>query len=210
MNNILVDFDLLIDKDYGILQLIKKNYSDNGFIDDVVLKMKDKVSLGELIIRKEVNPLSVILKKEYKNSIDNLYKEFMDIELDNILKYSISTSILELMKVYTETANCNVTVICKNKSEEQIINKYKLKTLIYSNLSDLDINEFDTIFIKEYRRVIEFKNLKAKNIFIGKYNFNLEEDEYTPIEDISILVADTNIVSVIDVYESDKYIILKG
>lgn len=210
MNNILVDFDLLIDKDFGLIQLLKKDYSDNGFIDDIIFKMKDKILLGELLQRKNKNPLSIAFKKEYLQSIDSLYNEFIELEFDNILKYSLKTNILDLVKTYIETSSSAVTVICKNKSEEQFINKYKLKTIICDNLSKLDISEFDSIFIKEYSKVTEFKNLSAKNIFIGRYNFNLEDDEYTPKEEISVLVADVNIISVIDVYNSDKYIILKG
>lgn len=210
MNNILVDFDLLIDKDFGLIQLLKKDYSDNGFIDDIIFKMKDKILLGELLQRKNKNPLSIAFKKEYLQSIDSLYNEFIELEFDNILKYSLKTNILDLVKTYIETSSSVVTVICKNKSEEQFINKYKLKTIICDNLSKLDISEFDSIFIKEYSKVTEFTNLSAKNIFIGRYNFNLEDDEYTPKEEISVLVADVNIISVIDVYNSDKYIILKG
>ena len=210
MNNILVDFDLLIDKDYGLIQLIIKDYSNNGFIDDIIFKMKDKILLGELLSRKNKNPLSIILKKEYQNSIDSLYNEFMESELDNILNYSLKTNIFDLIQTYIETSSAIVTVICKNKSEEQFINKYKLRTIVYNKLSEIDIKEFDSIFIKEYSKVKEFKELSAKNIFIGKYNFNLEDDEYTPDKEISLLVADINIISVIDVYNSDKYILLKG
>ena len=182
----------------------------DGFIDDIIFKMKDKILLGELLQRKNKNPLSIAFKKEYLQSIDSLYNEFIELEFDNILKYSLKTNILDLVKTYIETSSSAVTVICKNKSEEQFINKYKLKTIICDNLSKLDISEFDSIFIKEYSKVTEFKNLSAKNIFIGRYNFNLEDDEYTPKEEISVLVADVNIISVIDVYNSDKYIILKG
>ena len=210
MNNILVDFDLLVDKDYGLIQLIKKDYSDNDFIDDIIFKMKDKILLGELLTRKEKNPLSIIFKKDYTQSLDSLYNEFLELELDNILNYSLITNMLDLMITYVETSSAIVTVICKNKSEEQFINKYKLKTIVYEDFSKLDIKEYDSIFIKDYSKILEFKNLIAKNIFIGRYNFNLEDDEYTPKEDISVLVGNHNIVSIIDVYNSDKFIILKG
>lgn len=210
MNNILVDFDLMLDKDYGIIQLIKKEYSDNGFIDDLILKMKDKILLGELLQRKEINPLSIALKKEYEQSIDTLYNEFIELEYEAIIKHSIKSNIFDLVMTYVQTSSCIVTVLCKNKSEEQFIKEYNLKTIVNDKFSKVDISEFDSIFIKDYKKVLEFKNLQAKNIFIGKYGFNLEDDEYTPKAEISALVADVNIISVIDVYNSDKYIILKG
>lgn len=210
MNNILVEFDLLIDKDFGLIQLIKDQYSNNDFIDDIILKMKDKVLIWELINRKDKNPLSIVLKKEYKDSMDNLYREFIESEYKSILDFSISTSLLDLMITYLNANICSITVICKNKLEEQIINKYKLKTIICDDFSKLNIEEFDSIYIKDYSKVTQFKNLKAKNIFIANYKFNLENDEYTPINDVSIFVSDINIVSVIDVYNSDKYIKLEG
>lgn len=210
MNNILIDFNLLIDTDYGLIKLIKTEYYENEFIDILLTKMRDKIILGELVSRKDKNPLYIALKKDYKDSADSLYKEFIESEYDSILKYSISTSLLELILTYIETNSCTVTVICKNKSEEQIINKYKLKSIISDNYANIDVSEFDSIYIKDYREVLQFKALKAKNIFIGNYRFNLEEDNYTPIKDVSLLVADINIISVIDVYNSNKYIISEG
>lgn len=210
MNNILVDFNLLIDIDFGLIKLIKEEYSDNDFIDNIILRMRDKVIIGQLIDRQDKNPLSIVLKKEYRDSMDSLYKEFIENEYNSILKYSVCTSLLDLMITYTETSTCTITVICKNKLEEQIINKYKLKTILCNDFSEIDIKEFDSIYIKDYSKITEFKGLKAKNIFIAKYKFNLEEDIYTPLNDISILVADINIVSVIDVYESSKYVKLEG
>lgn len=210
MNNILIDFNLLIDTDYGLIKLIKTEYSENEFINVLLSKMRDKIILGELVSRKDKNPLYIALNKDYKESADSLYKEFMESEYDSILKYSISTSLLELILTYIETNSCTVTVICKNKSEEQIINKYKLKAIISDNYADIDISEFDSIYIKDYREILEFKFLKAKNIFIGNYRFNLEEDNYTPIKEVSLLVGDINIISVIDVYNSNKYIISEG
>lgn len=210
MNNILIDFNLLIDTDYGLIKLIKTEYSENEFINVLLSKMRDKIILGELVSRKDKNPLYIALNKDYKESADSLYKEFIESEYDSILKYSISTSLLELILTYIETNSCTVTVICKNKSEEQIINKYKLKAIISDNYADIDISEFDSIYIKDYREILEFKFLKAKNIFIGNYRFNLEEDNYTPIKEVSLLVGDINIISVIDVYNSNKYIISEG
>lgn len=210
MNNILIDFNLLIDTDYGLIKLIKTEYSENEFINVLLSKMRDKIILGELVSRKDKNPLYIALNKDYKESADSLYKEFMESEYDSILKYSISTSLLELILTYIETNSCTVTVICKNKSEEQIINKYKLKAIISDNYADIDISEFDSIYIKDYREILEFQFLKAKNIFIGNYRFNLEEDNYTPIKEVSLLVGDINIISVIDVYNSNKYIISEG
>lgn len=208
MNNILVDFDLLIDTDFGLLQLIKKEYHDNDFIDTIILKMKDKILLSELLDRKDKNPLSIAFKKQYVDNIDSLYDEFMKNEYESILKYSISTSLLDLMLTYAQSNSCMITVICKNKLEEQIINKFNIKSII-SSFDKVNIDDFDSIYIKDYTKVLSFKRLKAKNIFIGNYKFNLEDD-CMPLEDISILIADINIVSIIDVYNSNKYIKLEG
>lgn len=212
-NNILVDFDIVIDTDLGLINLMKKEYNNTDFVLSYINNMKDKVIIEQLLQRKNKNPLSIVIKQEYMDSIDNLYKEFLETDYDNILKYSKVTDIMNLMNAYINTGSVHVEIICKNKSEEQLINNLnlpQLKVTVENDKSKIDISVYDTIFIKDYSDIIKFKGLVAKNIFIGNYKFNLEDDNHTPLNDISLLVGRTNLVSIIDVYESNKYIKVKG
>lgn len=211
-NNILVDFDIVIDTDLGLINMIKKEYNNTNFVLNYINNMKDKVIIEQLLERDNKNPLSIIIKEEYRDSIDNLYKEFIESEYDNILKYSSITDIMNLINVYIDTGSVHVDIICKNKSEEQLINNLnisQLKVLVQEDKTKIDLSDYDTIFIKNYSDILNFNRVIAKNIFIGNYKFNLDDD-HIPLKDISLIVGKTNIVSVIDVYESNKYIKVKG
>lgn len=210
-NSILVDFNMIIDTDLGLFKIIKERYSNGQFVNGLFFKMNDEVLIYELLMRKEINPLSIVLKKELLDNRDSLYKEFIDVEYDNILKASKGTNILDLMCVYLSTGSADVVVFCKNKSEEQLINKYnnELRTIIVDEYKDIDISQYDSIFIKDYTQCTKFSNLNAKNIFVARYKFNLD-DELTPIKDISLLVGKTNMVSLIDIYNKKSYIITEG
>lgn len=211
-NNILVDFNMIVDTDLGLINLIKKEYNNTDFIIDYLYSMKNQVIIEQLLNRKDKNPLSIIIKEEYKDSIDNLYKEFIETEYDNILKQSPTTDIMGLIKTYLNTGAVHVDIICKNKSEEQIINNFNISRLkvIVEETSKIDIVNYDSIFIKDYSSILNYKGVVAKNIFIGNYRYNLDDDNRTPLNDISLLVAKTNLVSIIDMYESNKYIKVKG
>lgn len=212
-NNILVDFNIVIDTDLGLINMMKKEYNNTDFVLDYINNMKDKVIIEQLLERTNKNPLSIIIKEEYKDSIDNLYKEFLEMEYDNILKHSSVTDIMNLMNTYINTGAVHVDIICKNKLEEQLINNLnisQLKVIVEKDRSRIDLSDYDTIFIKDYSDILNFKGVIAKNIFIGNYKFNLEDDNRIPLNDISLIVGKTNLVSIIDVYESNKYIKVKG
>lgn len=212
-NNILVDFNMVVDTDLGLINMMKREYNNTEFVLKYINSMKDKIIIDQLLERKDKNPLSIIIKDEFRDSIDNLYKEFIETEYDNILKYSSTTDIISLINVYINTGAVHVDIICKNKSEEQIINNLnipQLKVIVENDKSKIDLSNYDTIFIKDYSDILNFTEVVAKNIFIGNYKFNLEDDNRIPLNDISLIVGKTNLVSIIDVYESNKYIKVKG
>lgn len=212
-NNILVDFDLVVDTDLGLINMMKKEYNNSEFVLRYLNSMKDKIIIDQLLEREEKNPLSIIIKEEFKDSIDSLYKEFTETEYDNILKYSSVTDIMHLITVYINTGTVHAVIICKNKSEEQLINNLnipQLKVIVEKDKSKIDLSSYDSIFIKDYSDILKFNGVIAKNIFIGNYKFNLEDDNRIPLNDISLIVGKTNLVSIIDVYESNKYIKVKG
>ena len=42
--------------------------------------------------------------------------------------------------------------------------------------SRIDISKYDSIFIKNYRDLVKFRDLEGKSIFVGRYRFNQEEE----------------------------------
>lgn len=128
-NNILVDFNIVVDTDLGLINMMKKEYNNTDFVLSYINNMKDKVIIDQLLERENKNPLSIIIRDEYRESIDDLYKEFLETEYDNILKHSSVTDIMNLVSTYINTGAVHADIICKNKSEEQLINNLNISQL---------------------------------------------------------------------------------
>ncbi|MGL5327905.1 MAG: hypothetical protein ACRDD7_01465, partial [Peptostreptococcaceae bacterium] len=77
-NNILVEFDSIIDIDLGLLKLMKEEYNNPKFINIGYLNIPEWVIKKELIEREDENPLSLILHTDYIKEKDNLYNQFIE------------------------------------------------------------------------------------------------------------------------------------
>ena len=214
-NQLLIDFDCIVDTDFGLIKTIKKEYIDNDFIKPLLSYMNDSIMISELLDRENKNPLNIVLKDEYLSSADSLYNEFIESEYKSILDNSIATSLFGWTSMICKAEGIVITIICKNKLQEQIIKQlYKdipISVLIINNLKDIDLKEYKTIVLKYYSDILDMnlKDIIAKNIFICNYKFNIDNN-HIPLIEISKIIGYSNIVSIIDVYDSNKYIKVNG
>lgn len=213
-SNLFIDFDMIYDIDLGLFHMIKEKYNNSNFINTTFLEMSDISLIANLIERKEKNPLYLILDEKYKDNADSLLQQFLDQEYKDILSYSKKTQMYDLLLVYSKTGLLSINVLCKNVLEEQIIKDLKEKdTRIKFNIisNKLDVDKFDAIYLKDYKDVLKLKNLFGKHIYIASYNFNYEDSKRTlPLIEVSKKVCDVNTIYSIDIYNRNKYTILRG
>lgn len=177
----LFDFQALCDTDLGLYRLIKRDFYDRSVFNNELFDSKDERFVKTMLMcRDHFNPLFLFCKKNKMKDeeLDDLYREFLDKEYDNILKLSPPTAIFELAAVSNSVKKLvNVTVLCKSENEKQWIQKYdsRLKCII-EDFQDFDITKYDTIYIKDIYNLLGLKQetIDLKNIFIAKYVFNLE------------------------------------
>ena len=175
-NNILIDYDLLFDEDYGIRQIILDKYRDNECFKIEMLTKTDKITLnGILSSREDKNPLSIMLKSEYMDSKDSLYEEFRTQLGDEIINLSPKTDIVSTLKMLNLTGEVNVNILCKKLSQKQNI-KEKITNMNYNIIlyedKKIDIKNYDSLYIKSYD-VLDMTTLpKAKTIYVADYRFN--------------------------------------
>lgn len=177
----LFDFQALCDTDLGLYRLIKRDFYDRSVFNNELFDSKDERFVKTMLMcRDHFNPLFLFCKKNKMKDeeLDDLYREFLDKEYDNILKLSSPTAIFELAAVSNSVKKLvNVTVLCKSENEKQWIQKYdsRLKCII-EDFQDFDITKYDTIYIKDIYNLLGLKQetIDLKNIFIAKYVFNLE------------------------------------
>lgn len=205
MNNVLIEFSCIFDTDFGILETIKQKYRNPKYIDIEYLDKVDKdILLYSLSKREKENPLSLVINEKYIDSMDILLEDFNKNELNNIYKNSQKTNLYNLMIIYLSTKQIKVTVLCKNKIEGEIIKNINkpFNTIIQPKYEDIDLDEFDCIFVKEFKDVLKFKNVRLKHIYICRYYFNLEKNEEKPLKDIFIKIP-SNEFHLVDIYDTN-------
>lgn len=207
--NVLVDFDTIIDTDFGLLKLLQEEYNNRKFISNKFLMMKDIILIHSLVNREEVNPLYLAING-MQFDLDVLYNQFMDIEYRKILQNSIETNICDFINVLITNDNA-ISIYCKNLLEQQLIEKKfkgKAKTIVTDDVSAIDISDYGSIIIKDFSKILNFKNLRLKDIYVANYKFNITDD--VPLKDISMIISGINNIKLIDVYNTDRFVVPRG
>lgn len=180
--SILIPFDLIINTEYGLIQYIRAEYSDNDIWNQQAISLLDEESIIiDLLDRAEKNPLFIIAN-DYNNdkeSLDNLYIEFMNKTYKDILSYSNKTKLYNAIVVWVDMSQTiSITILCKNKLEIDYIKslpKFKKCNVIMDTkpLSEINLSNYNTIYIKDADDLIDTK-IRGKNIYIAAYLYNLE------------------------------------
>ena len=169
---LLVDFDILMNFDYAIIRVIREKYNGTDITKDLSnLYMEDLYELLEN--REDVNPLSIIIDEKYKSSYDNLLKELYEKELDSIYSNLIvNTNIHTVVDACNKNKMVEVTIYCKNETEEQIIKKL----FGYNTVLDKDVNynDYDTFMIHYKSRILEYPSrYYGKCVYMAMTHYNL-------------------------------------
>lgn len=162
--NICIDFSCLFDTDYGVVGYLVYScpnsvYFLQGYKDWTVYYAKCKV-----LSRMKMSPLSALLKEEYQDQSDILYKEVLDKHWDKVLKLSSQTNVLKLVYQIYDQSGYKITVKCRNELEKDHIKKYVNK---WDVIIDKDDKEYFCYFIHDLdSRLSELGLFGGKSIYI--------------------------------------------
>ena len=202
-NIILVDFDMIVNTDIGMFNLVKNFFSSSDCFDKNVLSNSDESSIRYRSINEKYDNILDLFKSEgFKNyNTQNLYNQLYELHIDYILKNSTLTNLLNLLNAYIISDTISVTILCKNIQEQQIINKLnsKFKTILFEE--KIDIKEYDSIFMKRYEDILKFGIVECKNIFIANISNNMEKPN-VPLLKLSSVIARVNNIYTIDLYSN--------
>lgn len=172
---ILFTSNILLDTDIGVYRLVREKYDNPKYfklnILDVIIER-----YKEVIPRRDtINPLSFIIKDEYKNSIDNLYNEMMSKDYSRILELSEFTNVEDVLGLFLTRKELDIKIVCKNLEEKQIFknrNK-KYNIVVFENYKDIDVEPYNAIYTKYYKDYSKFNKIVAKTLYFAnaKYNF---------------------------------------
>lgn len=217
--NPLFDFQIVCDIDLGLYRLIRNDYYDRSIFNNNLFDSNDERFIKTILLcRKQFNPLLTFCKKNALSNkeMDDLYKEFLDKEYDNILKLSTPTSIMNIASIANNTNNIvNVHILCTSDKEKEWMNNYNNKFhCIVSDYKSVDLMKYDTLYIKDIYTLLLYnqKYMKNKNIIFPRYFFNLEMPSSKieiPILEVSTKFYKDNKFLAIDPYKDIQVPILE-
>lgn len=208
-NELLVEFESLIDLDLAMYRYIKDKYPNSEYIDQKFINEKDeKVIVQKLLNRKHINPLEIIMPGL---ETTNLYFDIMNNHYEELLEYATAYDTFGLMITFLNNASSvSITVWCKSEIEERFIKKLNpiLNTIIIPNRRDIVLSKYSVLYVKYIAYLAEYSSIEGKHIYIAAAKYNMEEDK-DMVSTLCYLYADLNIFHLIDLYTNIKYRFLK-
>jgi hypothetical protein len=208
-NQILIDFDAMVDIDIGIYKYLLKNYKGSKFFNYTFNNLKnDNVLFDFALFRKDINPILEIADRDKMTEDDanSLLQDIMSSSeaYDFILKNSPITDICGLMEVYRTTeSGINVTVICRGESEVNLLNKQypNLFRTIISPREEIDTDLYNAYFVKYFLSIIQYKKFSGNQIYILEYPFNMSDyKKKIPLRELSFIIHDSNLIRTVAPY----------
>lgn len=198
----LFEFETLVDVDLSVVMYIINNMDSSKYIDTSLLKTTNTINGIEnrLLFRENYNPLSIIIKKDYEDSIDDIYNEIMEYHKQEILDRALPTDILSFCNLgSTISGVINNHVNCKDKLEEEYIHSFPGKVI--TKIDEYDLSSYNTLYAKTVDNLFKYKNLVNKKIFILNARYNMMKD-FLIYKPEAMAVSTSNTMCVIDPYKN--------
>lgn len=198
----LFEFETVVDVDLSVVMYIIDNMDNSDYIDLNLLKHATTLNGIEnrLLFRENINPLSIIIKKEYQDSIDDIYNEIMECHKQEIIDKALPTDLLTFCNLgSTITGVVNNHVNCKDTIEEAYI--HKMTERVITKVNQFDISNYNTLYAKSVDNLFKYQNLTNKKIFILNARYNMMKD-FLIYKPEAMAISTSNTMCIIDPYKN--------
>lgn len=213
--NVLVDFNTIIDTDFGLLTLIDRKYLDKDLLSvDWFNKHHTIKELTKaLYTRTCKNPLHLCNISMTEDEEDSLYDDFMSKKYDEILKLSMITSVYEFLNQLKISGDIGITIVCNNEKEIDLLNSLSITSKMNKILLfDLDIEKTLLNYHQFLFKYIDsglityLTDLVDKTIYVASYGFNIDQERHIIINNDYTLNLSyrRNIFKIMDLYDLSK------
>lgn len=202
-SNAIIEFDTLIDSDFGKVRWIRDNIKLPGLDMNVI--NGDNYFLRLVLYTMPTRDVASLIGMS-QDTYTEIFKDRK--KLRKAFEMSPRTTILELSEIYATTGGMiNTTVLCKNPLEEHFIKLIspKVRTIVNPN-HDIDLNMFDVIYVKEFSDITKYskyKRINGREVIIPEFWYNMEESDHTrPKISVALTISDTNKIKTICPYKN--------
>ena len=200
----LISFYSIIDRDIGLIKNILINYRNENVFD---LKKDKKYFeiLADIYQRKENNPLYYLLKVDNESSrafVDECYEEFITEKEEEILSYSVTTDMYNLMREFINSSEIIPTILYYTQHQKNILDNdpllSKIKTVAIGELRrhENKRNEYDQFYFR----------LSNKTFYFSTSGVNLNDtndDIKFSNEEVFDIYKRGNKINLFDIYRTD-------
>ena len=185
-NTPLIDFNTLIDTDFGLILLIDREYLDSEVFSIDWFKNHHKINIlvNALLEREHPNPLMLCMKEDMENKeseANKLYKEFVSNEetYKKILNYSMCTEYFNVVDKFKVVGDIFPCIVCKNDMEIDTLNEFdsykNIKKEKLFNVNKELLRSHDQFIIKDIRNPLMdmiVEHTTERCIYLANYKFN--------------------------------------
>jgi hypothetical protein len=128
----------------------------------------------------------------------------METEYINILKYSYTTEMENLIAFFKTEPEIHVTFLCESEIQAKVLEKvsvlkdYKYNIIIHGDDSDKSI--FTSYYFKYVSDNLKDYLFKFKNYYFSTYRLNFDEEELISGKHINELILMNNEIHIMDLY----------
>lgn len=173
----LFEFESLFDMRSGCIRYLINSGSNTKFYRSFMRHPSSNMLKNLYVSAKTTNPMEWILKNEYKDSADDLYKEIMDTKYDEVLKYSVPTDVYSLFKTYSNianTANAECAITCDNQKQADLVRSFNEKFVVVLNQKNL--GNYNCLYVNLASTIDSYSKLTGKHVYLHNIMANYDED----------------------------------
>lgn len=166
----LFDFDSLVDIKIGCVRYILNSKKLNTsyikpYMLEPTLTLLKQLSVGSV----ERNPVKWVLKDEYSDSADDIYKELLMDHYDSVLNNAISTDIFKLVRYTKKAKDFGIETVINCFSEKQ---KVMLKSVL-TDKTDIvyvdnvnDLSSYNCLYLSDIERLSMYTHIYGRIVYI--------------------------------------------
>ena len=166
----LFDFDSLVDIKIGCVRYILNSKKLNTsyikpYMLEPTLTLLKQLSVGSV----ERNPVKWILKDEYSDSADDIYKELLMDHYDSVLNNAISTDIFKLVRYTKKAKDFGIETVINCFSEKQ---KVMLKSVLTDKTDVVyvdnvnDLSSYNCLYLSDIERLSMYTHIYGRIVYI--------------------------------------------
>ena len=166
----LFDFESLVDIKIGCIRYILNSKKLNTsyikpYMLEPTLTLLKQLSVGSV----ERNPVKWILKDEYSDSADDIYKELLMDHYDSVLNNAISTDIFKLVRYTKKAKDFGIETVINCFSEKQ---KVMLKSVL-TDKTDIvyvdnvnDLSSYNCLYLSDIEKLSMYIHIYGRIVYI--------------------------------------------